>query len=72
MMVSNKQLQNEIEDKQNHLKEVKDRKKKAEQNGWETEDKLRGLKSHVFETEQRLTDIRKEEEARMKELDYNN
>ena len=72
MTVSNKQLQNEIEDKHNHLKEAKDRKKQAEQNGWETEDKLRGLKNHIFETEQRLTDIRKEEEARMKELDYNN
>lgn len=33
---------------------------------------MRCLKNHVFETEQKLTDIRKEEEARMKELDYNN
>ena len=72
MAVSNKQLEAEIADKQNDLKVVKDTKKQREIAGWEAEDKLRGLKNFVFETESKLEDVRKEEQARMAELDYNN
>ena len=65
MAVSNKQLETEITDKQSDLKGAKEIKRQRETAGWEAEDKLRGLKNHVFETEQKLEDVKKEENARM-------
>ena len=61
MAISNKQLQTEITDKQNDLHGAKEIKKQREVAGWEAEDRLRNLKNHVFEAEQKLTDAKKEE-----------
>ena len=72
MAVSNKQLEAENVNKQNDLKGVQEVKKAREEAGWEAEDKLRNMKNQVFEAEQKLADVKKEEKARMEELDYNN
>ena len=54
------------------LKDIVNQKGDKERQGWIAEENLRKGKNEMFNGEQELKDVRKEEEKRQGELTYNN
>ena len=58
--------------KHRDLKNLLNLKNEREQQSWIAEEKLRTVKNNLFHARQQIDEVKKEEQKRMEELEYNN
>ena len=68
----NRQLEQQLNHKHADLKNLVNQKTDKERQGWIAEENLRKGKNDLFNAEQELAEIKREEEKRQEELTYNN